>query len=51
MNTHHGVTHWRSFENFMEKGEKLTDEHKLDFDFLFEHNMHVGTPEYVTEKI
>lgn len=51
MNTYRWVTHWRGLGNLMEKGEELTDEHKLDFDFLFERNMLVGTPEYVTEKI
>lgn len=51
MNTYQWVTHWRGLSNLMEEGEELTDDHKLDFDFLMDRNMLVGTPDYVAEKI
>ncbi len=50
MNTYQWVTHWRGLSNLMEEGEELTDQ-TLDFDFLWDRNQLVGTPEYVTEKI
>lgn len=51
LNTYRWVTHWRGLGNLMNAGEQLTDEHKLDFDFLMERNLLVGTPEFVADKI
>lgn len=51
MNTYQWVCHWRGLSNLMEEGERLTDAHKLSFDFLHGRNQLVGTPEYVAEKI
>lgn len=51
MNSYRWITHWRGLSNMMEEGEELTPEHKLDFDFLMDRNMLVGTPDYVAGKI
>ena len=51
MNSYRWITHWRGLGNLMEDGEELTEAHTLDFDFLMDRNMLVGTPEYVAEKI
>ena len=51
MNSYKWITHWRGLGNMMEEGEELTAAHKLDFDFLMDRNMLVGTPEFVAEKI
>jgi alkanesulfonate monooxygenase SsuD/methylene tetrahydromethanopterin reductase-like flavin-dependent oxidoreductase (luciferase family) len=51
MNSYRWIIHWRGLRNLMEAGEELTDAHELSFDFLFDRNMLVGTPEFVAEKI
>ncbi|ALE07240.1 luciferase [Arthrobacter sp. ERGS1:01] len=51
MNSYKWITHWRGLGNMMEDGEELTAAHKLDFDFLMDRNMLVGTPDFVAEKI
>ncbi|MGA7204157.1 MAG: LLM class flavin-dependent oxidoreductase [Specibacter sp.] len=51
MNSYKWITHWRGLGNMMEEGEELTDTHKLDFDFLMDRNMLVGTPDFVAGKI
>lgn len=51
LNSYRWITHWRGLSNLMEEGEKVTEAHELDFDFLMARNQLVGTPEYVAEKI
>lgn len=41
----------RPLHAFMNPGEELTPDMKLDWDFLEKRSLLVGTPEYVTEKI
>ncbi|MFQ5933577.1 MAG: LLM class flavin-dependent oxidoreductase, partial [Dehalococcoidia bacterium] len=41
----------RPLDNFMDPGEEVTPEMKLDWDLLFHRNLLIGSPEYVVEKI
>ncbi|MBB3053155.1 alkanesulfonate monooxygenase SsuD/methylene tetrahydromethanopterin reductase-like flavin-dependent oxidoreductase (luciferase family) [Prauserella isguenensis] len=44
------VCHWRGLGNMREVGEDITGR-ELDYDFLAERNLLVGTPDYVAEKV
>lgn len=44
------ICHWRGLNNMREVGEDITGR-SLDFDFLAERNLLVGTPDHVAEKI
>jgi alkanesulfonate monooxygenase SsuD/methylene tetrahydromethanopterin reductase-like flavin-dependent oxidoreductase (luciferase family) len=45
------ICHWRGLGNLREAGEELAAGQQLDYDFLAERNLLVGTPEYVAEKV
>lgn len=45
------ICHWRGLANLREAGEELAAGQQLDYDFLAERNLLVGTPEYVAEKV
>jgi alkanesulfonate monooxygenase SsuD/methylene tetrahydromethanopterin reductase-like flavin-dependent oxidoreductase (luciferase family) len=45
------ICHWRGLGNLREEGEELATGQQLDYDFLAERNLLVGTPEYVAEKV
>lgn len=51
LNNYRWVCHWRGLGNLMNPDEELTENHKLDYEFLHPRNLLFGTPEYVTEKI
>ncbi|MBB3664265.1 alkanesulfonate monooxygenase SsuD/methylene tetrahydromethanopterin reductase-like flavin-dependent oxidoreductase (luciferase family) [Prauserella sediminis] len=44
------VCHWRGLGNLREVGEDIAGR-ELDYDFLAERNLLVGTPDYVAEKV
>jgi alkanesulfonate monooxygenase SsuD/methylene tetrahydromethanopterin reductase-like flavin-dependent oxidoreductase (luciferase family) len=44
------ICHWRGLNNLREVGEDITGR-TLDFEFLAERNLLVGTPDYVAEKV
>lgn len=45
------ICHWRGLGNLREAGEELAAGQQLDYDFLADRNLLVGTPEYVAEKV
>jgi alkanesulfonate monooxygenase SsuD/methylene tetrahydromethanopterin reductase-like flavin-dependent oxidoreductase (luciferase family) len=50
MTSYRWICHWRGLGNLKEPGEDLTGR-ELDYDFLAERNLLVGTPEFVAEKV
>ncbi|QWF82980.1 LLM class flavin-dependent oxidoreductase [Amycolatopsis sp. CA-230715] len=50
MTSYRWICHWRGLGNLREVGEDISGR-ELDYDFLAERNLLVGTPDYVAEKV